>query len=258
MRQHKGEFVLVIGSNYSDPWCLEFANSTENKDKMVVSIDGMHESDNNFKFDFNIVENWKILHEFDNRFRTIIFDYGVDRFIDTDIIDIYKHIKQLLILGGKMYKYFSKGIANVPHSIQGQLTSRLFTESDISIIKDQCTNIPEDMLKVLQKILFIKFLEYPYGLLGVSETYPDLGVNWLDYRLRDTAGNDVLWYIKSLNHFFENLLYTNLLEMVYNFDIQYFSIGIDYPLKNPYFEGEPHRLRYKDDMCFVVCTKQSS
>jgi hypothetical protein len=233
MRKHKGEFVLVIGSNYSEPWCLEFANSTENRDKMVVSIDSMYESDNNFKFDFNKEENWKILHEFDGRFRTIIFDYSVDHFIHDDIIDIYKHIKQLLIVGGKMYKYFSKGTANIPNFIQGELITRPFTETDISIIKNQCPNIPEDILKLLQKIPFIKFIEFPYGLLGVSETYPDLGVNWLDYRLRDTASNDVLWYIKSLNKFYDNRLYTNLLEKVYNFDIQYFSNCIDYPLKNP-------------------------
>ena len=155
-----------------------------------------------------------------------------------------------------MYKYFSKGSVNGPHSIQSELITRPFTETDISIIKDQCTNIPEDMLIVLQKISFIKFLEYPYGLFGLSYTSEDLGVNWLDRKIRDTAGQSVLWYIKSLNQFFINRLYTNLLEMVYNFDIQYFSNCIDYPLKNPYFQGETHRPRYKDDMCFVVCTNR--
>jgi hypothetical protein len=99
MRDHKGEFVLVIGSNKNEPHCFEFSKSPENLDNMVVSIDGFYDSDNNFKFDFNIEDNWKILHEFDGRFRTIIFDYSVDKFVHGDKIDIYKHIKQLLIFG---------------------------------------------------------------------------------------------------------------------------------------------------------------
>ena len=49
MRDHKGEFVLVIGSNKNEPHCLEFSKSPENLDKMVVSIDGIYDSDNNFK-----------------------------------------------------------------------------------------------------------------------------------------------------------------------------------------------------------------
>ncbi len=254
MRDHKGEFVLVIGSSNDQPHCLEFSNSTENRDKMVVSIDFVFiKSDNNFNIDFNIEENWKILHEFDGRFRTIIFDIFVDTNVNRDI-DIYKHIKQLLIVGGKMYKYFSYGFTNIPAYIQSQSITRPFTETDICIIKTQCQNIPEDILKLLQKITSIQFLETPYGLLGASYTYPQLGLNQMDYKIKDTAGKDVIWYIKSLSQFFANRTYANLLQNVYNFDIQFFSKCINYPLKSPYFEKETPR--YRDDMCFVVCTKK--
>jgi len=254
MRDHKGEFVLVIGSNKNEPHFLEFSNSPENRDKMVVSIDLLFiKSDNNFNIDFNIEENWKILHEFDGRFRTIIFDIFVDTNVNRDI-DIYKHIKQLLIVGGKMYKYFSRGFINIPAYIQSQSITRPFTETDICIIKTQCQNIPEDILKLLQKITSIQFLETPYGLIGQNYTYPQLGLNQMDYKIKDTAGKDVIWYIKSLSHFFANRTYANLLQNVYNFDIQFFSKCINYPLKSPYFEKEIPR--YKDDMCFVVCTKK--
>jgi hypothetical protein len=253
MRDHKGEFVLVIGSSNDQPHCLEFSNSPENLDKMVVSIDTFFiKSDNNFNIDFNIEENWKILHEFDGRFRTIIFDIFVDTHVDRDI-DIYKHIKQLLIVGGKMYKYFSYGFPNIPAYIQSELITRPFIETDISIIKTQCQNIPDNILKLLQKIQSIQFIETPYGLLGFNNTYEKLGLNSIDWQIRDTASNDVLWYIKSLNQFFANRTYANLLQNVYNFDIQFFSKCIDYPLKYPSFDPRP---RYKDDMCFVVCTKK--
>ena len=154
-----------------------------------------------------------------------------------------------------MYKYFSRGFINIPHSIQGKLITRPFTETDISIIKDQCTNIPEDMLILLQKIPSIQFFETPHGLIGQNYQYHILGLNTMDYRLTDAAGKGVIWYINSLNHFFDNRTYTNLLQNVYNFDIQYFSKCIDYPLKNPHWQSESS-TRYKDDMCFVVCTKK--
>ncbi len=105
MRAYSGEFVLVIGSNYSQTWCLEFVNSTENRDKMVITLDlSMTEQTqvNNFKFDFNQIETWIIPHEFDERFRTIIFDIGTNKFLE-EKIDYIMHIKQMLIIGGKMY-----------------------------------------------------------------------------------------------------------------------------------------------------------
>jgi hypothetical protein len=154
-----------------------------------------------------------------------------------------------------MYKYFSQGWLNIPAYIQSQLTTREFTETDICIIKTQCQNIPEDILKLLQKIPSLQFFETPYGLRGANYEYQILGLNQMDYRLLGTAGKGVIWYINSLNHFFDNRLYTNLLQNVYNFNIQYFSKCIDYPLKNPHWQSESS-TRYKDDMCFVVCTKK--
>jgi hypothetical protein len=189
MRDHKGEFVLVIGSSNDQPHCLEFSNSPENRDKMVVTIDFVFKKlDNNFNDE---EKNWKKLHEFDGRFRTIIFDIYAF-FGQILIIDVIKDIKQLLIVGGKMYKYFSYGLTHIHAPIQSKYITRPFTETDICIIKTQCQNIPENILKVLQKIPSIQCSETPYGLLGAYDTYPQSGLNEMDYWKRDTAGKEIL------------------------------------------------------------------
>jgi hypothetical protein len=271
MRDHKGEFVLVIGSSNDQPHCLEFSNSPENRDKMVVSIDTFFiKSDNNFNIDFNNEESWKILHAFNGRFRTIIFDLAVDDKVSG--IDIIDHIKQLLIVGGKMYKYYSRGVTNIPMSIisKSKVITEEFTESYRGIIKYQCQNIPPESIQKLGAITFIKFLNTPYGKLGFGLSLESFGVTSIDEfdtknnwsfkddsvrwrTINDITGRNILWYIRSLYNFFDNLTYTNLLQKLYNFDTEFFSDCINYPLKNPSNIG---LNRFTTDMCFVVCTKK--
>lgn len=277
MRAYSGEFVLVIGSNYSQPWCLEFANSTENKDKMVITLDlSMAEQTqiNNFKLDFNKIETWNILHEFDERFRTIIFDVGTIKFFDNEI-DYVSHIKQLLINGGNMYMFLP---FIIPSIIPKQQYIRKFTDVDIEFIKYKYRDIPIESIEKIGAITEILFRKTPFGTMRGD--YPDYSSNyfifgidtkgpdnkwitdkddkdnyqwWKDWRLeKDVLGNSLNDYMNSLFSHYEKMTQIRILQEAYGFNTVSFEHCNEYPLKHPY------NLRPNDhmnDTCFTVCTK---
>ena len=286
MRDHEGKFVLVIGSNCSQPPCLEFANSPENRDKMVITLDlymAIPSQVNNFKLDFNKIETWNILHEFDERFQTIIIDRGTEHYFH-NYIDYIDHIKKLLMIGGKLYKYVSPNAPLFfPSYIPSHQIIRRFTEADINIIKHQYPNIPPESLDKIEQILYIRFTKSPYGLkrglpppnssnyaienvdIILKETYftsklevPDMkweinrqGDLWR-YK-NDSLGRGLNQYINSLFQFYEQLSESKILQELYKFKTDFFEKCSNYPLKYPDMDVQK---RHTEDICFVVCTKQ--
>jgi hypothetical protein len=286
MRAYSGEFVLVIGTNYSEKHCLDFANSLENRDKMVITLDlriAEPTQFNNFKLDFNQIETWNILHEFDDRFRTIIFDIGTEHYID-DNIDYIFHIQKLLIIGGKLYKFINYYL-NFPSNIPSHQIIRRITDIDINIIKHQYPDIPPISLNKINQILYIRFTQTPYGLKrGIpqtnSPTYAILNVDTIlkeqesTYILRklevplmnweinetnemwrletDSLGRNLDEYMDSLFRFYDQLTESRILQEVYGFQTDFFEECINYPLKYNFKFGPKIRT---EDICFVVCTK---
>ena len=285
MRAYSGKFVLVIGSNYSQKQCLDFVNSPENSDKMVITLDLLMaepEQVNNFKLDFNEIKTWNILHKFDERFQTIIFDRGTEHYINIDYID---HIKRLLMIGGKLYKYINYS-HNYPSYIPSQQIIRRITDIDINIIKHQYREIPQESLDKIVQIPYIRFTITLYGLnSGIppanSSNYAILNVdtifgeqestyvlhklvvpliNWvisdegeLFRRRPDSLGRNLNDYINSLFRYYGQLTESKILQEVFKFKTDFFKECIEYPLKYP-DSGVPQICT--EDICFVVCTKQ--
>jgi hypothetical protein len=283
IRAYSGELVLVIGSNYSEPWCLEFAKSAENIDKMVITLDlSMAEQTqiNNFKLDFNKIETWHILHEFDERFRTIIFDIGTNKWLHAKI-DYIMHIKQMLIIGGKMYSFLP---FIIPSNIPTQQYIRELTDIDIDFIKYKYHNIPIESIEKIGAITEIMFSKTPFGMIrGKNPDYPSnyfiFGVDtkgpdnkwiinkewrkdkydednldWLkDWRLeRDVLGNNLNDYMNSLFLHYELMTNLRILNEAYGFKTVSFEHCNEYPLKHPY-NLTPNA--HMNNICFTVCTK---
>lgn len=294
MRAHRGEFVLVIGSNYSQPHCLEFANSPENTGKLVISIDlRMAEPDtvNNFKLDFNEIGTWNMLHEFNGRFRTVIFDMGTEQYVQN--VDYIGHIKTLLINGGKLYKVFPMNLdflntSQDPHTgrpIEQQQFIRRFTVADVALIKGLLSPevIPPNIMASIEALAYIRFTTTPYGLArGVpppnSSNYaiPGIhniideeptkyhkqallvsGVEWTNIRSNEHILAQLDRYINLLFLFYEEITQAEILRKVYGFKLDFVNNCIDYPFKyTPQWESHvPPSPELPSRTCFVVCTK---
>lgn len=295
MRAHAGEFVLVIGSNYSQSHCLNFANSPENKGKMVISID-LHLTEarevNNFKLDFNDIRTWNMLHEFNGRFRTVIFDRGTEQYVRD--IDYLGHIKTLLMKGGKLYKVFPMNLdflhttrdTNGRPIEQEQIIMR-FTDTNIDIIKGLAAPevIPPRIMEAIESIAYIRFTQTSYGLArGIpppnSSNYAipgihniigkeaeeqyrkkTLKVTGVDWTVEETALlSRVTTYMNLLFLFYEETTQVEILRKVYGFEVEFSNNCIDYPFKyTPPFESKaPPSPDLPPRNCFVVCTKQTS
>lgn len=292
MKGHAGEFVLVIGSNYSQSHCSGFANSAENEGKMVISIDFLIPAaeaaeDNNFKLDFNDIETWNMLHEFNGRFRTVIFDRGTEQYVEA--VDYLGHIKTLLTTGGKLYKVFPMALGflhttrdtNGRSIEQDQIIMR-FTDTDIGIIKMLAAPnvIPPDIMEVIESIAYIRFTKTPYGLARgeppiTSSNYAIPGIHNIigkeaedQYQQKNIKVTGVDWqtpqrtdmhmiirvdtYINLLFSYHEHLTQIRILREVYGFQLEFSNNCIDYPFKyTPPFESPDLPPR----TCFVVCTK---
>ena len=290
MKGHAGEFVLVIGSNYSQSHCSGFANSPENKGKMVISID-LHPAeaaaeDNNFKLDFNDIETWNMLHKFNGRFRTVIFDRGTEQYVEA--ADYLGHIKTLLTTGGKLYKVFPMALGflhttrytNGRSIEQDQIIMR-FTDTDIGIIKAMAAPnvIPPRIMKEIESIAYIRLTQTPYGLArGIEPNYaiPSIhniigkeaedqylkktlkvtGVDWTD-AVETPLLARVNTYMKLLFLFHEENTQAEILRKVYGFELEFSNNCLDYPFKyTPSFESDaPPSPDLPPRNCFVVCTK---
>jgi 23S rRNA U2552 (ribose-2'-O)-methylase RlmE/FtsJ len=294
MRAHAGDFVLVIGSNYRQSHCLGFANSPKNEGKMVISIDLLPaeaaDTVNNFKLDFNDIETWNMLHEFDGKFRTVIFDRGTEQYVRD--IDYLGHIKTLLMKGGKLYKVFPMTLDFLHttrdtngYPIKQEQIIRKFTLADVYNIKMLAEHegispkTVDDDLKIITAIAYIRFTRTPYGLArGVppttSSNYAIPGIHDINYRESALSfgalevPSDVNWqthevssthitrmvdtYINLLFLYYERFTQTRVLREVYGFELEFSNNCIDYPFKyTPPFESSPDLPR----TCFVVCTK---
>ena len=289
MRDHVGEFVLVIGSNYSQSHCLNFANSPENKGKMVISIDlrPAEAADvvNNFKLDFNDIKTWNMLHKFNGRFRTVIFDRGTEQYVEA--ADYLGHIKTLLTTGGKLYKVFPMALGFLHttrytngRSIAQEQIIRKFTDTDIGIIKMLASPhvIPPETMKEITAIAYIRFTKTPYGLARgepptTSSNYAIPGIHDITYRESELSlgrlevPSDVDWktpqrtdmhmiirvdeYINLLFSYHEHLTQIRILREVYGFELEFSNNCIEYPFKYTLPFGSPVPSR----TCFVVCTK---
>lgn len=289
MREHAGEFVLVIGSNYSQSHCLNFANSPENTGKMVISID-LHPAEaadeyNNFKLDFNDIETWNMLHEFNGRFRTVIFDRGTEQYVEA--VDYLGHIKNLLTTGGKLYKVFPMALGFLyttryidGRSIEQEQIIMRFTDADIGIIKDMAAPnvIPPDIMEAIKSITYIRFIKTPYGLArSNSSNYAIPGIHSIigkepedQYRKKTLIVTGVDWeevktpllarvntYMKLLFLFHEENTQAEILRKVYGFNLEFSNNCLNYPFKyTPPFESD---ARPSPDLprrnCWVVCTK---
>lgn len=291
MRGHSGEFVLVIGSNYSQSHCLNFATSPENKGKMVISIDLIHAEAavvvNNFKLDFNDIETWNMLHEFNGRFRTVIFDRGTEQYVGA--VDYLGHIKTLLMRGGKLYKVFpmTLGFLHTTRDTDGSPIEqtqiiRRFTDTDIGIIKAMAApnDIPSDIMEEIESIAYIRLTQTPYGLArGIEPNYAIPGIhNIIDkeaeeqYRKKTLKVTGVNWthqvkgtallarvntYIKLLFLFHEENTQAEILRKVYGFELEFSNNCLDYPFKYtpPFKSDAPPSPDLPSRTCFVVCTK---
>ena len=290
MRGHAGEFVLVIGSNYSQSHCLNFATSPENKGKMVISIDLIPAEAavvvNNFKLDFNDIKTWNMLHEFDGRFRTVIFDRGTEQYVEA--VDYLGHIKTLLMRGGKLYKVFPMALGflhttrytNGSPIEQEQIIMR-FTQADIGIIKAMAAPnvIPSNIMEAIETIAYIRFIKTPYGLArGIEPNYaiPSIhniigkeaedqyrkktlkvtGVDWTD-AVETSLLARVNTYIKLLFLFHEENTQAGILRKVYGFELEFSNNCLEYPFKyTPPFESNaPPSPDLPSRNCWVVCTK---
>jgi hypothetical protein len=244
---------------------------------MLITIDkNMAEQTqiNNFKLSFNKIETWNILHEFDNRFRTIIFDNGTIIYLKGKI-DYLMHIKQMLIIGGKMYIFLP---FEIPMDIPRQQYIRKFTDVDIEFIKYKYHNIPIETLEKIGAITEIMFSKTPFGLIppkntNYSSNYFILDIdtkgpdntwiinkerdkykNYLDWRSqRDILGNNLDDYINSLFLHYQIMTSIRILEEAYGFKTVSFEHCNQYPLKHPY---NSKSNKHMNDICFTVCTKQ--
>ena len=121
------------------------------------------EADNNFKLDFNDENTWIQLGEFEGRFRTIIFDYSVDKFINpSNSFDIITKINNLLMVNGKFYKYFSYGSVYIPNDIKKELIDREFCKRDLNVIESQL-QININVMEKLKGISTYKIYNTEYG-----------------------------------------------------------------------------------------------
>ena len=245
---------------------------------MLISIDEFHaDAENNFNLDFNLESTWVLLREFNEQFHTVIFDYSVDKFIQGGgEVDIIHEINNLLMVGGKMYKYFSYGEIHIPRETVLTLEERPFSDMDSYNIMMQFAKLggvsPLTMGAISRTITSIKFCRTDYGDIlpngmDVSTAYNMQGDTFVQnqitaasYRARkisfhvdpgqpDRSLND---YMKSLFAHYRDLAYSNILTNYYKFKIKLVEKCSTYPLKNP---SMPANLRYANDKCYVICTK---
>jgi hypothetical protein len=266
---------------------LKFANSPENNGKMVISID-LHLADkvNNFKLNFNAIETWNMLHEFNGRFRTVIFDRGTEQYVRD--IDYLGHIKTLLINGGKLYKVFPMTLDFLHTTrdtdgrpIEQEQIIRRFTDTDIGIIEAMAAPevIPPHIMEEIGSIAYIRLTQTPYGLArGIEPNYaiPGIhniigneaeeqyhkktlkvtGVNWTSVKETALLAR-VTTYMNLLFLFYEENTQVEILRKVYGFELIFSNNCIDYPFKyTPPFESKaPPSEDLPPRSCFIVCTK---
>lgn len=280
MREHRdagGKFVLVLGSSLNDLHCSAFAASKDCMDKMLISIDESRaDAENNFNLDFNLESTWVLLREFNEQFHTVIFDYSVDKFIEGSEVDIIDEIKNLLMVGGKMYKYFSYGEIPIPCGTVLRMEERPFSDMDSYNIMMQFAKLggvsPLTMGAISRTITSIKFCRTKYGDIlpngmDVATAYTmqcdtpgQEQLTAVSYRARtipfhvesDQPDRSLNVYMKSLFAHYQGLAYSNILTNHYKFKIKLVENCSTYPLKNP---SRPTILRYANDKCYVICTK---
>lgn len=271
MREYRdagGKFVLILGASLREKHCIDFQRSKYCEGKMLISIDSC-DAENNFNLDFNYNATWRKLDEFRTHFHTVIFDYSVDKFIDPTEVDIISEIKNLLMVGGKLYKYFSRGTMTIPPGgIAGDHVGRELNESDKEIIRSQFNiEIPTESMDKINKITHINFYRTQYGFIEPEMedmyTMPDdeykmhqgrKGLTYWSLRPRimpDSANHNLNYYINSLYAYYKIFTYSELLIKYYKFKIKLVKTCSHYPLKNP---NRP-AVRYANDKCYVICTK---
>ena len=265
MRSFKGEYVLVIGSSEDEQKKYnDFCGLPENRDKMIISINLHGKGTNNFELDFNDIKTWLLFEPFNERFSTIIFDFATDKHIELDIdFDIILKIKNLLKIGGKLYKYYSFGNFFIPNDIKKNLVIKEFEDIHLNIILEQFNfNIPENIWEDLSKIKTFKIYHSEYGY-----HCPDIIslLNELEFKeksdmdFKQTFIRSLKPYLKSLYIFYNQLSYTYLLEKRYNFDVESHLSCDLYPLKyqiSPSLALTGHGRPYKYDLCYLICTKK--
>lgn len=282
MREHRdagGKFVLVLGSSLNDLHCSAFATSKDCMGKMLISIDSqaLHAGEgNNFNLDFNRESTWVLLREFNEQFHTVIFDYSVDKFIEGDEVDIIDEIKNLLMVGGKMYKYFTYGEIPIPRGTVLRMEERPLSDMDMYNIMMQFAKLGGIPMKasaeISKTITGIKLYKTKYGDIlpngmDVATAYTMQGdthgqeqLTAASYRARtipfhvepDQPDRSLNVYMKSLFVHYQGLAYSNILTNHYKFKIKLVENCSTYPLKNP---SRPTILRYANDKCYVICTK---
>jgi hypothetical protein len=267
MREFIGEFVLVLGSSRDQAWFIDFERLPENFGKKVISINWHGEADNNFKLDFNDENTWIQLREFEERFRTIIFDYSVDKFINpSNSFDIITKINNLLMVNGKFYKYFSYGSVYIPNDIKKELIDREFCKRDLNVIESQL-QININVMEKLKGISTYKIYNTEYGFCyyftsaqssfkNLISVHGGLGKN----QLLNNSGifnrqyfESMHKYIFSLYKFYNQLYFVNLLQKKYNFSTEVIESCDSYPLNNP---NKPSIKKYRHDYCYIICTKK--